>query len=96
MDSASRPARSDESATKVRAVLLLGAIPNQHNFVRMGVPRLREEFDLHILDLNQLLGREKASQGNAASFDLTPIADAAPSALNNLKRAGNTDDISRA
>jgi hypothetical protein len=74
VDSASRPARSDDAANKVRAVLLLGAIPNQHNFLRMGVPRLREEFDLHILDLNQLLGREKASQGNAASFAVTPIA----------------------
>lgn len=74
MDTASHATQPDGVATKVRAVLLLGAIANDHNFARMGVGRLRQEFDLTILDLNKLLGRQEASKNVEPAFEVTEIA----------------------
>lgn len=74
MHTASHAAQPDGVATKVRAVLLLGAIPNEHNFVRIGIERLRQEFDLIILDLNELLGRQAASKSVEPVFEVTKIA----------------------
>lgn len=74
MDTASPAAQSDGVAIKVRAVLLLGSIANDHNFARMGVGRLRQKFDLTILDLNKLLGRQEASKNVEPAFEVTEVA----------------------
>lgn len=74
MDAWSRCVQSNSSPARIRAVLLLGAIPNDHNFGRMGVARLSEEFDLFVLDLNNLLGRQNASNGVEPTFKVTKIS----------------------
>ncbi len=74
MDADSRPAPAKGATPRVRAVLLLGAIPNHHNFTRMGVERLIQEFELVVLDLNNLLGRQEASKNSEPAFEVVSIS----------------------